>query len=240
MKKLFLVVLCFYLFLSGCNQLNEPSKEKSNEKTEVQGTKTTEDVGNESEITSSSTKSMEQKVVVTEEEKAIFKESLFTHLEGISYLIEDQVKIYKTYALINGLAPVKQVDIENSTRIINDISVRLNIIRSMVIPEDAELKKEYNDILLQADNLHIALQKGQTPLRNNYATQLNSLIENEINPLKQFFYSKFGFVADTQEPVIEERDKINEEAYDPNIPFSDQREEIYGDMECGPPNYCEE
>ncbi|RYI25186.1 hypothetical protein EVU96_24790 [Bacillus infantis] len=39
------------------------------------------------------------------------------------------------------------------------------------------------------------------------------------------------------EDHLEEQDKIKSEKFNPNIPFSDQREEIYGDMKNPPPNY---
>jgi hypothetical protein len=41
-------------------------------------------------------------------------------------------------------------------------------------------------------------------------------------------------------PTPEDREKINDESFNPNEPFSDQREEIYGDMECPPPTYCDD
>ncbi|MFE4896590.1 hypothetical protein [Peribacillus butanolivorans] len=34
-----------------------------------------------------------------------------------------------------------------------------------------------------------------------------------------------------------EQHKIKSEKFNPNVPFSDQREEIYGDMKNPPPNY---
>ncbi|WP_352921259.1 hypothetical protein [Peribacillus simplex] len=40
-----------------------------------------------------------------------------------------------------------------------------------------------------------------------------------------------------EERLKKEQHKIKSELFDPNIPFSDQREKIYGDMKYPPPNY---
>lgn len=44
-------------------------------------------------------------------------------------------------------------------------------------------------------------------------------------------------VLNNDKQLEEEQDKIKSEKFDPNVPFSDQREEIYGDMKNPPPNY---
>jgi uncharacterized protein (UPF0335 family) len=41
------------------------------------------------------------------------------------------------------------------------------------------------------------------------------------------------------ETKVDESEKINEVEYDQKTPYSEVREEMYGDMECPPPNYCE-
>lgn len=42
---------------------------------------------------------------------------------------------------------------------------------------------------------------------------------------------------ESHKQLEEEQDKIKPENFDPNVTFSDQREEIYGDMKNPPPNY---
>lgn len=54
-------------------------------------------------------------------------------------------------------------------------------------------------------------------------------MKNQGNDLKK--------EIDIDELLKSEQHKIKSEKFNPEVPFSDQREEIYGDMKNQPPNY---
>jgi hypothetical protein len=236
MKRI-LIMYSVISILIGCtgedskeSEVKQKAQSKDKNEQEVVAKETTEQEQQEQKI------EVEQ---VTEEEKEMFRNSLYTHLEALAYTVEEQIKVYTVRVLVNGLTPVKREDVDATNRMMVDISYRLNLIRNLEVPKDSKINTEYNSFLLLVDKLYIALQKGQEPFRNNQYQQLNALLIDEIHPIKQDFYNKIGFSGTTQPVEVQDEDKINEEAYDTNVPLDEQREEIYGEMECSPPTYCD-
>ncbi|UOE53529.1 membrane lipoprotein lipid attachment site-containing protein [Cytobacillus oceanisediminis] len=241
MKK-YAFIISLILILAGCT----PSLSGEDKSEGRKATVTSENSEAQEKQTEKVPKQQEQAVeptkAVTEEEKNIFKETVNTHLNGVALLAEEQVKMYEKYVLLNGLTGVKQTDIADTQNRLNDIFQRLQVVRNLKVPEDQALIQDFNDTLLKADKLHLALQKVQTPMSNNFVAQLNVILENDIGLARQELYTKIGYESTDAsfELPEEERNKINSDEYDPNVPFSDQRETIYGNMECPPPTYCED
>lgn len=173
-KFYILVLLIALLLLTGCTS-NDNDK-----KLEVE----TKDLNNDPTVVTK----------VTEKEKQLFLDQLNVQFSGLSYSVEEQIKLYKVYILTNGLVDVKQQDIDNTNRYLNDINSRLNNIRTINIPNDQELQKEYNDLLLSTDTLYTALQKGVNPLQNNFIKQLSGIFKDEIEPAKNGFDRNLNFL----------------------------------------------